>query len=179
MHNTQALGQLRLIGKLSLWFSLVALIGLLFSLEFADYQASSYAQTIEQLLQSKARLPWLILIGGLLLGIGTGLTTWLITLYSTFRVAGPLHRFALDLDRGLSSGKMPRFHLRRDDELQDECRLLEQTTQQLQDYQLQLLGELDRALALTEQQDDSALAICLQDLQHHIKRPRLDDQPAN
>ena len=72
----------------------------------------SYLQNVQSLAMTHRQLPMVMLAGGLTLAAGTGLTTWLITLYSSFRVAGPLYRFSRNLELGIETGRVPRIRIR-------------------------------------------------------------------
>lgn len=131
MENTPPFASLKLVGKISLWFSLVAFLGLTAVVILAGVPEADYLDTIRSLSSTRDKLPLVMLAGGLVLAVGTGVTTWLITLYSTFRVAGPLYRFSRNLEAGIRGGKVPRVRIRGNDQLQQECDLLEQSVDQL------------------------------------------------
>ncbi len=144
-------GLLELVGKISLWFSLVSTIGLLAIVWIAGNGNDNYTDQIQTLAVTRRNLPFVMLSGGLLLAIGTGITTWLITLYSSFRVAGPLYRFCRNLEAGVLQGEVSRVPIRETDQLQAESQLLQDTVSVLyQHYEAldqaaeQLLDELDR-----------------------------------
>ncbi|WP_210397870.1 hypothetical protein [Motiliproteus sediminis] len=131
MDTTPQFNSLKLVGKISLWFSLVAFIGLTAVVILAGVPEADYLETLRSLSNTRDRLPLVMLAGGLVLAVGTGVTTWLITLYSTFRVAGPLYRFSRNLESGIRSGKVPQIRIRGNDQLQQECDLLQQSVGQL------------------------------------------------
>jgi hypothetical protein len=145
--DTEQFGSLKLLGRVSLWFSVVALIGFVAVMLMSGSERGRYLETIHSLSVMQQQLPWIVLSGGLLLVIGTGVTTWLITLYSSFRVAGPLHRFSRNLEAGIREGEVGTLRIRSDDYLQDESRLLEQTVTGLYGHYAKLDGLVDEALA--------------------------------
>lgn len=140
MSDPNQFDQLALVGKISLWFSLVALIGLLAVVWIAGGAGGEYLEQIQNLAWARKNLPFIMLSGGLLLVFGTGLTTWVIVLYSTFRVAGPLYRFSQNLDQGVSQGEVPQVPIRQKDQLQAESQLLQGTVSTLYGH----YADLDR-----------------------------------
>lgn len=133
--------QLKLVGKISLWFSLLAAVGLLVIVWLAGSRVDDYLGTMQNLAATRRNLPLVMLFGGLLLVIGTGITTWLITLYSSFRVAGPLYRFSKNLQAGVLKGEVPRVPIRDTDKLQAESQLLQESVSVLYQH----YDSLDRA----------------------------------
>lgn len=146
MRSHASLGQLRLIGRISLWFAGAALAALIALVGLAEPASSDYFETISQLSAARQKLPMLMAVGGLLLAIGTALTTWLIALYSSFRVAGPLHRFCIDLEQGIRTGEVPHIRIRRADDLHDEARHLEESVAALYTHYNELDQALDEAM---------------------------------
>jgi hypothetical protein len=120
-------GQSRLIGKISLWFSFLAVIGLLIVFFSVASPGESYQQNIRALSLSQKNLPWVMLVTGLILTLITGVITWLITLYSSFRITGPLFRFSRNVEAWINHGKRNTIPLRRGDSLQQESQLMEET----------------------------------------------------
>ena len=106
----------------------------------------SFITMIQTLSASRAQLPGLMAVGGLLLVLGTALTTWLIALYSSFRVAGPLYRFCIDLEHGIREGQVPRIRVRASDAAQDDARYLEETVSGLYRHQDEIAGTAEEAL---------------------------------
>lgn len=124
-------GRLRLVARISLWFGGLAVIALLALVLIAAPTPSDYVGAIARLSATREQLPLLMGLGGLLLAIGTALTTWLIATYGSFRVAGPLHRFCIDLEQGVRGGQVPRIRVRQTDHIQDEARYLEDSVSEL------------------------------------------------
>ena len=159
-------GQLKLVGKISLWFSLVAAMGLMAVIWIAGSVDEDYLGQIHHLAATRKNLPLVMLLGGLLLAIGTGITTWLITLYSTFRVAGPVYRFSSNLKLGVLQGEVPQISIRDTDQLQTENQLLQQSVSLLYQHYAaldqaaeQLLDELDRDYLSSDEDSSSGAAI--------------------
>ncbi len=178
MSSSANFGQLHLVGKISLWFAVVAIIGLITVFFLAGTPQESYADSIQSLSLTKKNLPIIMLIGGLVLAAGTGFTTWLITLYSTFRVAGPLYRFQKNLETGIHSGNVPRVRIRNKDYLQQESLLLESTAAitevRLADLQQQI-SEIIALLEADPPHNQSALTAHLDQLRGQLARAHFDE----
>jgi hypothetical protein len=127
-------GQTRLIGKISLWFSFLAVIGLLIVFFTVASPGESYQQNIRSLSLSQKNLPWVMLVTGMILTLITSVITWLITLYSSFRITGPLFRFSRNVEAWVNNGKRNAIPLRRGDSLQQEARLMEETVNNYYGY---------------------------------------------
>ncbi|WP_207062945.1 hypothetical protein [Motiliproteus sp. SC1-56] len=150
MDDDAQFGQIRLVGKISLWFSLVAAIGLGAVVLLTASAPGSYIETVQSLAYTRRQLPWVMLVGGLILALSTGVITWLITLYSTFRVAGPMRRFAVILEQGTAASRSPSRGLRDDDCLQPESEALRVALASYASYREQLGSELDALIAQLE-----------------------------
>lgn len=138
-------GQLRLICRISLWFAVLALVALVALFFIAGTTSSEYLEEISRLSVTRKQLPVLMAIGGLVLAITTALTIWSVALYSSFRVAGPLYRFCLDLEDGIRTGQVPRIRIRQSDYAQDEARHLEASVAALYRHYDELSQALDEA----------------------------------
>ncbi|MEH6471264.1 MAG: hypothetical protein V7752_08440 [Halopseudomonas sp.] len=175
MRKSNHFDQLRLVGNISLWFSLVAGVGLLAVVWIAGSSSDDYVDQIQNLAATRRNLPFVMLSGGLLLAIGTGITTWLITLYSTFRVAGPLYRFSKNLEAGVMKGEVPRISIRRSDHLQAENQLLQDSVSTLYQH----YSCLDQAAEqLVKQLDPHLLELNDAELEASIGRLRDIEQRA-
>lgn len=151
MFDDEQFGQIRIVGKISLWFSLVVVVGLIAVVLMAGTPKESYSDSVQALALTRKNLPWVMLMGGLLLALGTALTTWLITVYSSFRVAGPLYRFARNLETGIRLRQAPRIRIRQSDYLQEESELLEQTFLETEYYRHNLSSQVGQVIRLLEQ----------------------------
>ncbi len=138
-------GQVRLVGRISLWFSFVALAGLLAIVVLAGLAESGPGSPLYPLAMTWQNLPWVMATGGTLLCLATALVTARIALYSSFRVAGPLYRFCHSLEMIIRRDASLRTGIRRYDYLQDEQKQLDSALNALQhhnrilDTQLELL----------------------------------------
>jgi hypothetical protein len=152
------------VGKFSLWFSLVAIIGLLAVLWLGPGQGENYTEQIQSLAAARKNLPTLMWLGGLLLAVGTGLTTWMIVLYSSFRVAGPLYRFKQCFEAMDSQGPLADTLLRDDDLLQQELLLIQDKVAELYDHHQELKLASEQLLEQLERQDAEGIKRALEQL---------------
>ena len=168
------LGRFRRVSKISLWISLISTAGILFIAFYIDTPDTGYLQNISSLVTSRKNLDLVLLLTGLwLVGI-TAITTWMITLYSSFRVAGPLYRFSRNLEVGASEGAMPLIRIRANDYLKEECQLLHESVDSLYSYYDELKIELialERSLVNSDINTSSSL---LANIKSQINRIKLD-----
>lgn len=150
---------LRLIGKISVilagltTLALVILAGFFESLPDADYST-----TVGHLALMKERLDHAILIGALTLVTLTALTTWVIALYSSFRVAGPLFRLSRNLETLIGCRRSALPPLRKGDRLQQEAAELNAAQRVLVDHHARLRVAIDQCRRdLEGGADDGAL----------------------
>ncbi|MCB1908504.1 MAG: hypothetical protein KDH15_14135 [Rhodocyclaceae bacterium] len=151
-------GQFELIGRISLLFAVLATAGLVGVLLLARPVDGDYVAMIQTLSASRARLPGLMAVTSLLLVLGTALTTWLIALYSSFRVAGPLYRFCIDLEQGIRDGEVPPIRVRASDRAQEDARYLEETVADLYRRQDEISATVDDAAHRLRNGDREAVA---------------------
>lgn len=154
-------GRIILIGKISLWFSFLAVIGLLIVFFSVASPSESYQQNIRALSLSQKSLPWVMLVSGLILTLITGIITWLITLYSSFRITGPLFRFSRNVEAWIRHGQRNIIPLRKGDALQQESQLMAETINNHHAY-------LDAYLPLLKQGLQAADAGDIRQLNHNL-----------
>lgn len=162
--NDESLLQLRLIRKLSLWFSFVAFAGMVFVAILIPNSDTSYYQQVQSLTLSQKNLPLLMLIGGLVLAVGTGITTWVIAIYSSFRVAGPLFRISNNLEQGIESSLVANIPLRKDDFLQEDAKLLQETSTHLHQHYSRMQVQIDKAMLAVAKNDIQSLSAAINNL---------------
>ena len=123
------------VGKIALGVGLLTAVSLsLVVFYLAGEPGDSYVQIIQSYSLSKKQLAPTLGLAGLLLLTVAGLVTWVITIYSTFRVAGPLYRFSCTLEKEIEEGPLPVDKIRTTDLLQQEHQLLAEGVKNLQDH---------------------------------------------
>lgn len=97
-------------------------------------EPQSYGQVLQSFALGQRHLIPALLLSGLLLVAVAGMLMGIISLYSTFRVAGPLFRFSRCIQRQIQEGPLPMAALRDGDLLQEEYHLLAGCAENLQAY---------------------------------------------
>ena len=128
--------RLRLTGIVSAAISLLGMFVILLTLYllFRAQPQQSYYQIIQSLTLSQERLVPAMLLAGSVIAILAGLVTWLIVLYSSHRVAGPLYRFSKNLELEIGQGPITPVQLRRDDSFQALSARLARAADSLESY---------------------------------------------
>jgi len=171
-------GRAKLIGKISLWFSFLAAIGLLIVFFAVASPGESYQQNIRTLSLSQKNLPWVMLVTGLILTLITSIITWLITLYSSFRISGPLYRFSRNIETWINTGKRNTIPLRRADSLQQESQLMEETVNSHYAYLDGYQPLLNQARQAIDAGDIEQLNHCLSLLKERADKASIIHEPA-
>ncbi len=166
-------GSLRWVARIAGGTSLLA-AGVLLAVVFwiGDSGGTSYYEVVSARALTHRQLGPALLVGGLVLLILVAALTWLVALWGSFRIAGPLHRFACNLRQ---AGERPPQGIRHDDALQATSDHLQRAWQALH----QLHGELGQAVQAAEAAraaaDPDAWAQATRRLRALIQRVRLDD----
>jgi hypothetical protein len=127
-HHIATSGLFKRVAQTALMISLVSAIVLGIFIFTMDVPEDNYFLMVQSLSLSKAHLSTVLFIVGTLFVSATAITTYFITLYSSFRVAGPLFRFARNLEFGHHHEfPMPHIKIRSYDYFQDECHLMEES----------------------------------------------------
>lgn len=171
----EILFHLRWVASIALWVGGLAAVGLALVLYvLTDATGQSYGELIQSHSLAQYRLgPALLISGFFLLGL-TAMLTWLISLYSSFRIAGPLFRLSRNLEASISQGPVKPVPIRASDSLHPEAALLEETLAVLDSHYAGLGQELDQALSRAnagECTEDERLAISAR-LQKRLDRAR-------
>jgi len=148
---------LNLVGKVALLVGAVACAGLVLVLLFiTDKSGACYGEIFRSNSLTRQSLGPAMLVAGLGLVAFSGAMTWLVSLYSSFRIAGPLFRFARNLELMIENGPSSPVPIRTKDRLQREGRQLERSTDRLQAHYGAVREAADHAVALLESSDGRA-----------------------
>lgn len=113
--------QLKLVAKVALAAGVTAVLCLLVSLSFlTGAGGDTYENIIRNNSITRAEIGPLMLFAGLALVALVGVLTWLIALYSSFRIAGPLYRFTQNFKMALANDPAGLIGLRTDDSLRKQ-----------------------------------------------------------
>ena len=146
--SPEILFHLRWVAKIALLIGALAATGLVLMLYvLTDATGETYSALIESHSVAQYRLGWALLIGGFFLLAFSAILTWLITLYSSFRIAGPLFRLARNLATSVSQDPVKPIPIRVSDRLQAESAMLEGALGGLQSHYGAMRKEIDQALA--------------------------------
>lgn len=167
---------LRIVARISLLVSVIAGCGILLTILIivSGAKTGGYFEAIQTLSVMRMKLlPSMVLCGLILVGVA-GLMTWLITLYSSFRVAGPLFRFSRNVEMEILDGPCATVTIRRDDQLQDNYAEIERTVLSLERYYGEVLSQVDEisfAMGDSEQDNSQAIARSIR----RLKSPLIPD----
>lgn len=167
--------QLKMTARVALSISVIATLILLSSLYylFKDQQQGSYFSIIQSFARSQDQLFPAMLIGGAMIMLMAGLITWFILLYSSARIAGPLYRFARNVEMQINQGARPTVKLRKGDYLQELSGKLDQAARGMHEYyadQLEVVDEMAKNLELSEDISSDRYNEFIQRLQHRVNR---------
>lgn len=167
---------IRMVSRVALATGLAAGVVLVLALLFAvDSGGAGYAELIQSQTITRKNLGPALLISGLFLVSFTAFVTWLVCLYGSFRVAGPLYRFARNLEIADQTSRLS--GIREDDCFQDVSRELRDSVGSLRAHYQQLSELAARAEALLKSPDPQArgeLAETINSLKELERRVRLD-----
>jgi hypothetical protein len=111
----------QLVAKVGLSVGISGLVGVLFVLWIiGDRAANGYGEVISATGTLKHALAPAIWLFGLAMLSIAGVTTWLFSLYASFRVAGPLFRIARDIEEQIKHSGAKPIPIRTTDKLQAE-----------------------------------------------------------
>ena len=150
-----------LVAKIGLSVAVASCLGLMLALvTVSDDKASSYRQIVGAFGLARDSLGSAMLVLGLALVGFAGLCAWLFSLYTSFRIAGPLYRISRDLELQIDHGPMAPTPIRATDRLQREWSAFEASVAALREQQQELrqaLGEVENALGSNTRAVDAAV----------------------
>lgn len=163
---------LKLVAKLTLYTSLVAAVVLLFVLfMIKGPEAGSYADLIRSYTITRQNLWLILLLSGLAMLVLIGGITWLVCLYSSSLVAGPVYRFARNLEAATKAE--PVLKIRSGDALQEVSDQLISCVDNLNKHYSELDGLVDQALAALEKDEDGEFKNAIKALEERVEMARL------
>jgi hypothetical protein len=121
-----------------------------------DRTGASYGELIKSASITHENLGPALLIGGLALVAFTAILTWLISLYSSFLIAGPLFRLSRNIEASLTEGPIKPLPIRDSDRLHREAAMLDDALGALALHYKNLRDEVDRALGQIDAGEISA-----------------------
>ena len=167
-----------IITKISLSICLTTAIVLLSMISFVlvGYEGD-YSHFIQSQAITQKNMQFAIVIVSLLLIFVTALISWIISLYGSFRIAGPLYRFTQNLAHCNDTDRM--LNIRSEDSFQELSVDIIKAAKQIEHHKQTLLNHIDKIIALlklpVEQQDKENLAELLQQLKQLEARAKLHE----
>ncbi|MDH5516872.1 MAG: hypothetical protein OEY36_03505 [Gammaproteobacteria bacterium] len=134
--------------SLSVVLSTALILLVMISIVLVGYDGN-YGDFIQSQAISQKNMRFAIVLVSLLLIFITALISWLIGLYSSFRIAGPLYRFTQNLAHCYETQRM--LNIRSDDYLQDLSKSIISAAKQLEAHKLTLLKQTESILGLLQQ----------------------------
>ena len=149
--NSRFFYSLKTIGMVALVVGVLSFAALLVLLAFISTgTASTYWDIIKSGSITRQSLGPSMLLAGLFLVSTTAIITWLISLYASFRFAGPLFRFSRNMEMLTASGEATLIPIRKDDQLQEEAKQFAQSVSLLHSHYREIAAATDHALALID-----------------------------
>ena len=164
--KTHFLLRLRLVSKISLIVGGLACLSMLLVLNFiTDKSGVNYDTIIRSYSLSRQHLGPTLLVAGLFLVSFSGVVTFLISLYTGFYIAGPLFRFARNLETFVKLGPVTPIPTRAKDQLKQEEQQIKHSIIRLQNHYSAMRTATEAALSrLATEQDPSAAIAQLKEL---------------
>lgn len=163
---------IKTIGAVALVVGALSFAALLFPLTFINNDAgSTYWSVIKSGSVTRQSLASVMLLAGLLLISAAAIVTWLIALYASFRIAGPLFRFSRNMEILIDSGDVTLTPIRKEDQLHEEAWLFVQTFNRLQQHYREIGITVDKALAQIDSGDSGFTKSLkeLRELDSHVR----------
>jgi hypothetical protein len=148
---------LKLVAKISLAVGAIAVLGLMLSMSLIrGLDDASYFAAVRSSSITREQIGPVMLAIGLALVAIAGIITWLIALYSSFRIAGPLYRFSQNLKLATASDDAALLDLRSDDTLIAHSDRIKQAVGTLRAHYAALEQHAEAASAALERGDAAA-----------------------
>lgn len=159
-NETYFLLRLHLVAKITLIVSAAFCLGILLALAFiAGDSGIGYGAIIRSHSLSRQHLTPTLLVVSLFLVLFSGAAIWLISHRISFRIAGPLYRFARNLEIFIEYGPVAPVPTRESDHLKQEERQIQRGIARLQAHYGAMRAATETALAQIDSQQNPAAAI--------------------
>lgn len=158
--KTHFLLRLRLISKIALMVGGLSCLCMLLALNFiTDNSGVNYETIIRSYSLSRQHIGPTLLVAGLFLVSFAGAITFLIALYTGFYIAGPLFRFARNIELLIERGTITPISTRKNDLLKQEEQQIKRSIIKLQKHYDEIRLTTDTALSQLATQQDPSVAI--------------------
>lgn len=165
----------KLVGKIALICGALSFGVLLAALLFiSDAAGENYWHVVRSHSITRESLGPSLVVAGCLLAVAVAIITWLFSLYASFRIAGPLYRFARNMEQLIGTGPARIVPIRQDDQLQGEARQLQEAAERLADHYRQMAAATDGALTAIDAADAGGSELAqavetLRELDGHVR----------
>jgi hypothetical protein len=150
---------LKLVAKVSLGVGTVAVLSLLISLLLISGPTDdSYLAIVRNHSVTREHLGKVMLMIGLMLVAIAGVITWLIALYSSLRIVGPLYRFSQNLKLASLSDSAALIELRKGDALVAQAEHIKQAVSTMREHYAAVEQVAEEAAAALDKDDAAAYA---------------------
>lgn len=123
---------LLLVARIALGVALVAAAALYGVIAYIDTgTGDGYAGAVRAFAMSRESVGPAMLVAGVILLCAACVLTWLVSLYASFRIAGPLFRFTRNIELAAAGGDARPIPIRQSDLLQGASRQLIETIEDL------------------------------------------------
>lgn len=152
--------RMRLVARITLIVSAMSCLGILLALAFITGDpGASYGTIIRSHSLSRQYLAPALLIAGLFLVLLSGIVTRRVSHRTSFRIAGPLYRFACNLETFIEHGLTTPVPTRQKDYLKREEQQIKRSVARLQAHYGTMRAATEAALAQIDSQQNPAAAI--------------------
>lgn len=165
----------KIISRIAMATTLAAGVVLIVAvLLFKDNQGLDYFSLVQSYTVTEKNLDAMLLMAGLFLLFCVGAVSWMLALYASFRMAGPLFRMARNLEVAPYSRDLP--NIRKRDCLQDVSQQLHAAVAMLHDHYSCIGSQLDQLEQelLKESRDLKSVKSYINSLKGDAHRVRLD-----
>ena len=169
--KTYFLLRLRLISKIALMVGGLSCLCMVLVLHFiTDNSGVNYETIIRSYSISRQHIGPTLLVAGLFLVAFSGAITFLIALYTGFYIAGPLFRFARNMELFIEHGAVTPIPTRKHDLLKQEEQQIKRSIIKLQKHYDEIRLTADTALfQLATQQNPSVAIAKLKEIDREIQ----------
>ncbi len=164
---------LKSVAKIALSVGLIASVALLAVIFLVtDENGADYARNISSRSVTKESLGAAMFVFGLSIVALASVSTWLITLYSSFRIAGPLFRFSQNLRSIIEDAFALPVAIRRTDMLQQQWNEFDASQERLREHYRSLSEALEQCVQTLEKNADADNGELGQKLAHLLEVER-------
>ena len=141
------------VGKIALVVAAISCLAAVLVLHFiTGSSGQNHAEVIRYFSQSRQGVGQVLLAVGFILISFASIITWLIALYTSFYIAGPLFRFARNFETLSKQGPVALPPIRKTDRLKNEEQQIKLSVDRLQKHYGQMRSAIDEAIAKLDTQ---------------------------